>query len=142
MQQQLEQIIESLREKGLRITPQRVAVMNYLLNTEEHPNVEKIYKKIRQGYPMISLSTVYKTLDMLKEKGIVNGIQVQGEIRYDAHIDEHVNLICMSCGRIEDIDEDLIKDVQKRAASKSGYRILKSDFELFGYCDGCKSKCS
>ncbi len=138
--QQLEQIIKSLKDKGLRITPQRTAIMHYLLNTVEHPSAEQIYKKIRQSYPMISLSTVYKTLDMLKEKEMVNGIEVQGEMRFDAHIDEHLNLICIDCGKIKDVDEGSIKEIRKRAAGKSRYRILKSNFELFGYCNVCKSK--
>lgn len=138
--QQLEHIIKSLREKGLRITPQRTAIMQYLLNTVEHPNAEQIYKKIRQSYPMISLSTVYKTLDMLKERGMINGIEIQGEMRFDAHIDEHLNLICIGCGKIKDVDEGSIKEIQKRAASKSKYRILRSNFELFGYCNVCKLK--
>ena len=87
-----------------------------------------------------SLSTVYKTLDLLKEKKLVNEIEVEGEARFDAHTDAHINLICMKCGKIEDIDENSIKEIQQKVARKSKYLILKSSFEFFGYCSNCKSK--
>jgi Fur family peroxide stress response transcriptional regulator len=137
--QQIEDLIVSLREEGFRITPQRIAIVDYLLKTEDHPSAEHIHKTIQKKYPMMSLSTVYKTLDLLKEKKLVNEIEVEGEARFDAHTDEHINLVCMKCGKIEDIDEDSLKEIQNRAARKSKYLILKGSFELFGYCSNCKS---
>jgi Fur family peroxide stress response transcriptional regulator len=138
--QHLEQIVSSLRDEGLRITPQRIAIVDYLLKTEDHPSAELIHKVVRKRYPMVSLSTVYKTLDLLKEKKLVNEIEVEGESRFDAHTDEHINLICMKCGKIDDIDEEYLKEIQVKAAKKSKYLILKSNFELHGYCNSCKSK--
>ena len=91
---------------------------------------------------MVSLSTVYKTLDLLKEKNLINEIEVDGEARFDAHTNEHINLVCMNCGKIEDVDENSLKEIQVRAARKSKYLILKGSFELFGYCNNCKSKFS
>jgi len=138
--QQLEDLVSTLREEGFRITPQRIAIVDYLLNTEDHPSAEHIHKTIKKRYPMISLSTVYKTLDLLKEKKLVNEIEVEGEARFDAHTDEHINLVCMNCGKIEDIDEESLKIIQSKAAKKSKYLIVKSSFEFFGYCSNCKSK--
>ena len=138
--QQLEQIVTFLRDEGFRITPQRIAIVDYLLKTEDHPNAELIHKVVRKRYPMVSLSTVYKTLDLLKEKKLVNEIEIEGEARFDAHTDDHVNLVCIKCGRIDDLDEESLKDIQIKAARKSKYLILKSNFELHGYCSHCKSK--
>ena len=138
--QQLEQIVTSLRDEGFRITPQRIAIVDYILNTATHPSAEQIHKIVQKKYPMVSLSTVYKTLDLLREKKLVNEIDVDGESRFDAHVDEHINLVCMNCGKIEDVDESALKDIQTRAARKSKYLILKSSFELHGYCSDCKSK--
>ena len=138
--QQLEELVSSLRDEGFRITPQRVAILDYLLKTDDHPSAEYIHKIIRKKYPMVSLSTVYKTLDLLKEKKLVNEIEVDGESRFDAHTDAHINLVCMKCGRIDDVDEDSLNEIQNRAAKKSKYLILKGSFELFGYCNNCKSK--
>ena len=138
--QQIEELIVSLREEGFRITPQRIAIVDYLLKTEDHPSAEHIHKTIQKKYPMVSLSTVYKTLDLLKEKKLVNEMDVEGEARFDAHTNEHINLVCMNCGKIDDVDEDSLKEIQAKAARKSKYLILKSNFELSGYCSNCKSK--
>ncbi len=138
--QQLENLVSSLREEGFRITPQRVAILDYLLKTDDHPSAEYIHKIIQKKYPMVSLSTIYKTLDLLKEKKLVNEIEVDGEARFDAHTDAHINLVCMNCGNIDDVDEDSLNEIKNRAARKSKYLILKGSFELFGYCTNCKSK--
>lgn len=138
--QQMEQIVASLRDEGFRITPQRIAIVDYLLKTEDHPSADHIHKVVRKRYPMVSLSTVYKTLDLLKEKKLVNEIEVEGESRFDAHTDDHINIVCIKCGKIDDVDEETLKDIQVRAAKKSKYLILKSNFELHGYCSSCKSK--
>ena len=138
--QQLEQIIIALREEGFRITPQRIAIVDYLLKTEEHPSAELIHKTVKKKYPMISLSTIYKTLDLLREKKMINEMDVDGEARFDAHTGDHVNLVCMKCGKIEDMNEDLLKEIQNKAARKSKYQILRSNFELLGHCSSCKSK--
>ena len=138
--QHLEQIITLLRDDGFKITPRRTAIVDYLLRTEDHPSAELIHKVVRRKYPMVSLSTVYKTLELLREKKLVNEIEVEGEARFDAHTDEHINLVCVSCGKIEDVDEDLLKEIQIKAAKKSKYIILQSSFELSGYCSLCKTK--
>jgi len=138
--QQLEDLVSSLREEGYRITPQRVAILDYLLKTDDHPSAEYTHKIIQKKYPMVSLSTIYKTLDLLKEKKLVNEIEVDGEARFDAHTDAHINLVCMNCGNIDDVDEDSLNEIKNRAARKSKYLILKGSFELFGYCTNCKSK--
>ena len=138
--QHLEELVTSLREEGFRITPQRVAILDYLLKTDDHPSAEFIHKIVKKKYPMVSLSTVYKTLDLLKEKKLVSEIEVDGEARFDAHTDAHINLVCMNCGKIDDLDEDSLSEIQTRAAKKSKYLILQGNFELIGYCNNCKSK--
>jgi Fur family peroxide stress response transcriptional regulator len=138
--QQLEELVSSLREEGFRITPQRVAIVDYLLRTDDHPSAEHIHKIVQKKYPMVSLSTVYKTLDLLKEKKLVNEIEVDGEARFDAHTHAHINLVCVNCGKIDDLDEDSLNEIQSRAARRSKYHILKGSFEMFGYCFTCKSK--
>lgn len=137
---QMEQIVTSLREEGHRITPQRIAIMEYLLNTEDHPSADLVHTVVKKRYPMVSLSTVYKTLDLLREKKLVNEIEVEGEARFDAHVDDHVNLVCLNCGKIEDIDEKALRNIQLRIAKKSEYMIIKGSFEMHGYCNKCKSK--
>jgi Fur family peroxide stress response transcriptional regulator len=140
--QRLEDLVSSLREEGFRITPQRIAIVDYLLKTVDHPSADRIHKVIQRKYPMVSLSTIYKTLELLKEKRLVNEIEVDGETRFDADTDEHINLVCMNCGKIDDVDESTLKEIQVKASRKSKYLIIKSSFELFGYCNNCKAKFS
>ena len=137
---QLEDLISSLREEGFRITPQRVAILEYLLRTDDHPSAEYIHQVVKKQYPMVSLSTVYKKLDLLKEKKLVGQIEVGGETRFDADTGAHINLVCMNCGKIDDLDENSLGEIQSRAAKKSKYMIVKGNFELIGYCNDCKSK--
>ena len=140
--QHLEDLVSTLREEGFRITPQRVAILEYLLKTDDHPSAEYLHKIVKKKYPMVSLSTVYKTLDLLKEKKLISEIEVDGQARFDAHTDAHINLVCMNCGKIDDVDEDSLSDIQTRAAKKSKYLILQGNFELIGYCYDCKSQFS
>ena len=140
--QRLEDLVSSLREEGFRITPQRIAIVDYLLKTVDHPSADRIHKVIQRKYPMVSLSTIYKTLELLKEKRLVNEIEVDGETRFDADTDEHINLVCMNCGKIDDVDESTLKEIKVKASRKSKYLMIKSSFELFGYCNNCKAKFS
>jgi len=135
-----EQIVTILRNEGHRVTPQRIAIIDYLIHTEDHPSAENVHAIVKKRYPMVSLSTVYKTLDLLRQKKLVNEIEVEGEARFDAHVDDHINLVCLSCGKIEDIDENLLKNIQSKVAKRSEYVIIKASFELHGYCNKCKSK--
>jgi Fur family peroxide stress response transcriptional regulator len=114
--------------------------VEYVINTDEHPSAEHIYEVIKKEYPMVSLSTVYKTLELLRKKRLINEIEVNGQSRFDANTDEHINLVCMNCGKINDIDEDSIKAIQSRAEKKSKYMIVRSSFDLYGYCSSCKPK--
>lgn len=140
MKPQIEKLVLSLREGGFRITPQRVAIVEYIMKTEQHPSAEQIYQIVKKDYPMVSLSTVYKTLDLLRKKRLVNEIEVNGESRFDANTGQHLNLVCMNCGRIEDVDEESILKIQSKIAKKSRYLIVRSSFDLYGYCGACKSK--
>jgi Fur family transcriptional regulator, peroxide stress response regulator len=139
--QQLNNIVTSLRNKGFRITPQRIAIINYLLNTDLHPTVEEIYKVIQKKYPMISMATIYKTVDFLKNMGIVQELCfVEGSARYDANIDKHINIVCMRCGRIEDINEQSLSILESKVTERSRYQVFGRRFELYGYCNNCKNK--
>jgi len=140
VQQQLEEIVSSLRKGGFRITPQRIAIVDYVMNSDEHPSAEQVHKFVQKKYPMVSLSTVYKTLDLMSEKRLVNEIEVNGQSRFDANTGQHVNLVCINCGKIEDLDEESIKDIQNRVARRSKYMIIRGSFDFYGYCSSCKPK--
>lgn len=140
MKQQLEKIVSSLREEGFRITPQRIAIVNYVMNTDEHPNAEHIHNAVKKKYPMVSLSTVYKTLELLRQKRLISEIEVNGETRFDPNTGEHVNLVCLNCGLIVDSSEDDLVQIQNKIAKKAKYLIVRGSLDLYGYCANCRSK--
>ena len=138
--QRLAPVIESLRKDGFRITPQRVAIVNYVLNTDSHPSAEVLHMAVRKKHPMVSLATVYKTLELLKKKGLVRELDFPTGARYDSNVEEHVNLVCVRCGRIDDVDEASLGELESKVAKKARYRILGGRFELYGYCSQCQSR--
>lgn len=140
MQQQIQHILEEMRNHAFRITPQRVAIVEYVINTESHPSAEEIHRIISRKYPMVSLATVYKTLDLLKRLGVVKELGFAEGARYDSNLDKHVNLVCIRCGKIEDVKDNHLEELELRISKRSRYRILSARFEFEGYCEQCRSK--
>ena len=89
---------------------------------------------------MVSLATVYKTLELLKNRGMVRELDFPTGARYDSNVQEHINLVCIRCGRIDDLDEASLGELQSKVAKKSRYRILGGRFELYGYCSNCQNR--
>ena len=100
------EFLRVLKDRGLKATPQRVAVLKEL-NKKTHPTMEEMYSGIKEHHPTISLATVYKNVNLLKEQGVVIEINMpNGKMRYDYLSRPHIHLACKSCGRIEDLDYD------------------------------------
>jgi Fur family transcriptional regulator, peroxide stress response regulator len=106
---QAEEISRQLVEKGLKVTPQRIAVYEALIQLNNHPTAESIINYIKKTYPNIASATVYKVLDALTEKGLIKRVKTEKDImRYDAILEKHHHLYCSETDRIEDYkDEDL-----------------------------------
>ena len=133
-----EDLISQLKEKGLKITPQRLAIIDALVkNCEAHPGASLIYKEARKKAKRVSLSTVYATLKEFSEKGLIKSLEFDRmENRYDANLSEHINLICKRCGAI--IDYDLPTTVEPRdIVKKSGFVVTEARMEYYGYCRDC-----
>jgi len=133
-----EDLISQLREKGLKVTPQRLAVIDALVkNRKLHPGASLIYKEARKKTKSVSLSTVYATLKEFSENGLIKSLEFDRmENRYDANLSEHINLICKRCGAI--IDYDLPTTVEPRdIVKKSGFVVTEARMEYYGYCRDC-----
>jgi Fur family transcriptional regulator, peroxide stress response regulator len=105
-----EVIINKLREKGIKVTPQRIAIINYLeTNRKYHPSIEDIYTFVIREYPTISLATVYNTMDKLEEINEVVKLRVgeENKVNYDYDVSYHNHFFCKKCGQIYDIEEPL-----------------------------------
>jgi Fur family transcriptional regulator, peroxide stress response regulator len=108
-------IIKTLVENNLKVTPQRIAILEVILTLENHPTAEKITEYLRLTHPNISLGTIYKTLDTFLKKGIINKVQNDTDLmRYDGIIEKHHHLYSLDSDRIEDYaDEKLNKIIEK-----------------------------
>lgn len=125
-----------LKEKGLRATPQRLAVFRYLLTHRVHPTAEQIFKALVKEYPSFSLTTVYNTLGALVEAGLAITVSI-GEDRlcYDGCIDFHGHFKCGVCGKIYDFEVEELK-----VFGLKGFAIEKKDVYFTGTCEGCQGK--
>ena len=134
----LGQVAARLKATGYRLTPQRLAVLRTLIDSDQHPSVEQIYRRVRQDFPTTSLATVYNTLECLKSLREVLELPLGGASRYDGRKPEpHAHLICTACGRIEDLDIDLAGTVQA-VAQERGYAEIRQGLEFYGVCPACQ----
>ena len=130
-----------LRAKGRRITPQRKLILNVLQERGEHLSADEIYFLTRQRRPGISLSTVYRTLEMLREMGLVSKLHLDGENRYEIQRgEEHQHLICLGCGRVIEFKCTHCARMHQDLAAQHGFKITGSRVELLGYCAECQQK--
>ncbi len=133
---------EKLREKKLKVTPQRLAIYSYLANSGAHPTVETIYNDIRADFPSMSIATVYKTVAALRDAGLVREFNISEDSnRYDAHMDEHAHIICTKCHCIEDYygSFDMGEDICRMELA-SGFSIESRDMNFYGLCEKCRDK--
>lgn len=143
MQNAVTDIRELLKAKNLRLTPQREAVLRILLNGQgRHLTAEDIYDCTRAEYPEIGLATIYRTLELFEELGLVSRLDFgDGGRRYEIALEkDHHHLICIDCGEIAEFNENLLAGLQDTIASESGFRILNHSLRFFGYCSRCKGR--
>lgn len=140
-QARLESLLRGLRERGCRVTPQRLAVLRILLGSEEHLSVEEVFERVRGDYPTTSLGTIYKTVHLLKEMGEVLEIGTgRGSNRYDGFRPRpHPHLICVRCNAVQDADLPGLAALSEDILQASGFRVLHHRFDLFGICPQCQS---
>ena len=130
--------MEKYREKGIKLTPQRLAIMEYLDGNRDHPSAEDIYREVRKKYPMMSFATVYNTLETLKKKGDLTELTIDPERRrYDPDTEVHHHLICMKCRRIVDIHKDFSLNIPDE--DRDSFDVVGNHIEFYGVCPECKS---
>ncbi len=124
------------KAKKMKMTPQRAAIIKYLEGNTSHPSAEDIFESVRKKYPMISFTTVYNTLQTLKDRDRVWELNIDDERkRYDPNVKLHHHLICTRCKNIVDIFMDFQLDVPEEEAQ--GYMISGRHVEFYGLCPKC-----
>jgi Fur family transcriptional regulator, peroxide stress response regulator len=135
-----EGILNALRSKGIRLTPQRIEIIDILSRDKSHPSVGALLRKARERMPDLSSSTVYYTLALLKREGLVRELEFYDmENRYDTVVKDHVDLVCEECGNIENLAEEIPFD--RGAIEKStGFLPARTRLEYYGRCRKCREK--
>ena len=134
-------IIKTFRNNGYRATPQRIAISRYILKNHEHPTAQKVYLDIRKTHPTVSLATIYNTINILKDTGLILELNLhQGETRFDPTIEPHAHLLCLKCGNISDWMDPIMPKLISKISADASFTVTGSIFELKGICDSCAKK--
>lgn len=130
------EISSKLYEKGLKVTPQRIAIFEAILKLNNHPTAENIIEYIRKNHPNISVATVYKVLDVLVENGMIKKVKTENDMmRYDAIMESHHHIYCSDSDKIEDyVDDDLNKILENYFSEKKipHFRIEDIKLQIIG----------
>lgn len=125
------------KDLNIKLTPQRIAVLEYLENNKEHPSAIDIYNAISKKFPTISLATIYNTLDVLKEKGKISEINIDiDRKRYDPDPEPHHHFICINCKKIIDIYKRFKFNTNKLGLDR--FVVIGNHIEFYGLCPECK----
>ena len=145
-----EKFKEMLKEKGLKVTNQRILVLEVLSEYKDrHMTAEDIYELVKEDYPEIGLATIYRTLQLLLEMQLVDRINLdEGFVRYE--IGEalegknegkhhHHHLICKTCGKILPFKDDLLDELERHIEEEAGFHVLDHELKFYGQCRECRN---
>ena len=136
-----EMIRERFRGCGLKSTPQRTAIYKALAGSTSHPTADDLYRQVSKAYPMISQNTVYYTLAVLRDAGLVQEVNFwHDRARFDANISHHHHLICLSCRLISDLNDNGLNHLSAPTGIPSDFQVIGHQVEFRGYCGSCRQR--
>jgi Fur family peroxide stress response transcriptional regulator len=128
--------IDLCRERGVRVTAQRLAVYRALAEDLSHPTADALYSKLRQEVPGMSQATVYRTLESLEKEGLIRRVSApEAKGRFDANVENHQHLVCRACGSFSDVT--LPAYSKGKVPAVTGFTIEEVDVRLVGLCKSC-----
>ena len=138
VEQRLERLKLACQNLGMRMTHQRLEIFREVARTEEHPDVETVFKRVRERLPTLSHDTVYRTLASLEEMGLLHRVDpIGGRARYDANCDTHHHFVCTRCGQISDFylkqEPSLPEGIEELGSAESLHMQVR------GICHNCKN---
>lgn len=144
LEERIQRVKEQLHKASYKLTPQREATVRVLLENEsDHLSAEDVYLKVKDKAPEIGLATVYRTLELLAELKVVDKINFgDGVARFDLRKEGakhfHHHMVCMECGAVDEIEEDLLDDVERRVEKDFAFKILDHRLTFHGVCHRCQ----
>jgi len=133
----LQKYVQMLRKSGLKVTPQRIEILRYLDTYRNHPTAEKIYQDVRRKMPSLSKTTVYNTIEALRNNNFVRVLTAFDELRYDINTAPHAHFVCRMCGKVYDID---IPTSHLDAITKIPHKVEEVQCYITGVCKECMAK--
>ncbi len=133
-------LLRQLREAGLRVTPQRLAIFRALAGSKTHPTAQALFEQLQSALPSLSQATVYNTLQALVSAGLIQEIGEAGDgaVHYDANPRPHINLICTQCHCVEDFFDIQLDGVAEAVIAQSGYKVHGMRIAYYGLCPSCQ----
>lgn len=140
MDSRVEHAVDQLKSGGVRMTPQRYAILQYLMESLDHPTADDIFRALSPQYPSLSVATVYNNLKVFIDAGLVRELTYGDDSsRFDADLSDHYHAICTKCGTMVDFEHPPIKEVEETAATATGFRVFGHRMEVYGLCPTCQT---
>jgi Fur family peroxide stress response transcriptional regulator len=137
-------MLADLKRAGLKMTPQRIAIVNQFAGDESHPTAQDLFERLRPDFPSMSFATVYNTLDALASAGLCSTVRIENAARFDPNTAAHHHAVCESCGKIHDIPASTlspsaaaVRDVEREAP---GFSVRAVERIYRGLCAACSRK--
>jgi len=133
------EVVNLLKPLGIRLTPQRLAIAEVVINSADHPTVREIFDRVQAFFPYVTIATVYSTLATLEQAGIVRELPFQRQSRYDANLSPHANLVCIGCGTVVDseVGQETVAELGEIISADADFEVSSQRVDFCGYCSGC-----
>ena len=134
----LKDALDTLKSSGVRITPQRHAILEYLISSKSHPTADEIFKSLESNFPNMSVATVYNNLRVFKNAELINELTYgDASSRFDFVTHDHYHIICDECGTIVDFHYPGLDEVEYLASHVTGFKVNSHRLEVYGTCSTC-----
>jgi Fur family peroxide stress response transcriptional regulator len=139
----LRDALDNLKSTGVRITPQRHAILEFLIQSMIHPTADDIYRALEGKFPNMSVATVYNNLRVFREAGLVKELTYgDSSSRFDFVTNDHYHIICDDCGKIVDFHYPGLDEVEHLASHVTGFKVNSHRMEIYGTCPTCVTQAS
>jgi Fur family ferric uptake transcriptional regulator len=141
MQREVDQFCQYLRKKELKLTPQRLRIAETVFGTHKHFTADQLYSMVTKVEPLIGKVTVYRTLEQLVESGMVEELSIKKGVATYEHVaghSHHDHLICVNCGRIDELSSERLEKLKKEEAESRHFEVISHSLKIYGLCPDCK----
>ncbi|MBD3197222.1 MAG: transcriptional repressor [Candidatus Lokiarchaeota archaeon] len=129
------------RKNGYKVTSQRLAVYNYLISREDHPSADEIFNALKEEHPTISLGTIYNSLSVLRDLGLIQELGFnEGSSRYDPNTEVHVNMVCEKCGEIHDYYPEFLETLWEKITNSLEITPTGQRIDIYYQCEKCSNQ--